>query len=155
MSDLSKNGPAVLVVEDEPNELKALLIGLELEGFQVVGASSGAEALARLGEVRYAIALIDLMLPETNGIQLAREVKLKHPDVATILMSAYHLSPVQLARADTGAVGFVPKPFRFDELVQFIRTKVDPRQSQLNVTAPGTDRERGMTSPFDVPETAG
>lgn len=145
----------MLVVEDEPNELKALLIGLELEGFRVVGAASGSEAIARLGASQYAIALVDLMLPETNGIQLAREIKLKHPEVATILMSAYHLSPVQLARADTGAVGFVPKPFRFDELVQFIRAKVDPRQSQPGPIGPATDHDRGLSSPFDVPESAG
>ncbi len=156
MPDLTKNGHAVLVVEDEPNELKALMIGLELEGFQVVGATSGTEAIARLGEADYSAALVDLMLPGTNGIQLAREIKLKHPEVATILMSAYHLSPGLVARADTGAVGFVPKPFRFDELVRFIRAKVDPqRASSPNVALTRPEADTGMIAPFDVPDTAG
>ena len=156
MPNLTNDRPAVLVVEDEPNELKALLIGLELEGFQVVGAASGNEAITHLDTADYSVALVDLMLPETNGIQLAREIKLKHPSVATILMSAYHLSPVQLARAETGAVGFVPKPFRFDELVHFIRAKVDPRHVRLaSPTRTHPERDGGMSSPFDVPESAG
>jgi len=156
MAKLTNDNPVVLVVEDEPNELKALTIGLELEGFDVIGAANGSEALSRLDDADYSVALVDLMLPETNGIQLAREIKIKRPEVATILMSAYHLSPVQLARAETGAVGFVPKPFRFEELVHFIRTKVDPRSAPLAPpTSPQPERDGGMSSPFDVPESAG
>jgi len=153
MNDVSTNGkPRVLVVDDNPGEVKALRIGLDLEGFDVTGVNGGQDALTRLGEHPYSLVLIDMMMPEMNGLELARAVRDAHPTVPTILMSAYHLSPVQLARADTGAVGFVPKPFDFEELVQFIRRKIGlgaEREAPARRARPG---RAGLGSPFDVPE---
>lgn len=157
MSDASTNGkPRVLVVDDNPGEVKALRIGLDLEGFSVTGVTGGKQALSQLAEEPYALVLIDMMMPGMNGLELARAVRSAYPMVPTILMSAYHLSPVQLARADTGAVGFVPKPFDFEELVRFIRRKIGlhiERESR----EPGRTRSNraGLSSPFDVPEPTG
>ena len=103
--------PKLLIVDDDPNEMNSLAIGLRLEGFDAVGVNTGTEALALMEQTDYAAVLIDLMMPEMNGLQLARRIRSDHPDTITIMMSAYHLSPVQLAKADTGVVGFVPKPF--------------------------------------------
>ena len=148
------NGLSVLVVDHDANELKSLLIGLKLEGFTVAGASSSAAALDVLAGSRFDVALIDLMIPETNGLQLSRSIRAAFPLVTTILMSAYHLSVTQLVRADTGAVGFVPKPFRFDDLVQFLHAKaargsVAPATPYVAPTA-----ENGLHSPFELPQTA-
>ena len=146
---------AILVIDDDLNELKALIIGLQLEGFHVQGVSTSTEALAALDEQRYDVALIDLMMPEMNGLQLARAVRSTHPEVATILMSAYHLSPIQLARADTGAVGFVPKPFRFDELVAFVRAKIGGARPAAPAPPkrPSTLGDGALHAPFDVPDS--
>ncbi|MDD5307350.1 MAG: response regulator [Deltaproteobacteria bacterium] len=151
-----ETGPSVLVVDDDPNELRALVIGLRLEGFDAAGAPDGSTAQRMLAEKTYAAAIIDLMMPEINGLQLARALRTSFPAVITILMSAYHLSPKQLSRADTGAMGFVPKPFRFDELVRFIRSKIDPRAAS---DAPfesrrGTRTRNGEPDffpPFEIP----
>jgi CheY-like chemotaxis protein len=157
MNDESTNGrPQILVVDDNPGEVKALCIGLELEGFMVNSVTEGQDALTRLSENPYSAVLIDMMMPGMNGLELARAVRDSHPAVPTILMSAYHLSPVQLARADTGAVGFVPKPFDFEELVRFIRRKIglDPER---DLGEPGGARpgRAGLATPFDVPKSAG
>jgi CheY-like chemotaxis protein len=154
MNDVSTNGkPRVLVVDDNPGEVKALRIGLDLEGFLVTGVTAGRDALTQLGEHPYALVLIDMMMPEMNGLELARAVRDAHPTIPTILMSAYHLSPVQLARADTGAVGFVPKPFDFEELVRFIRRKIG-LGAERETTPPQRSHpgRAGLGSPFDVPE---
>jgi DNA-binding NtrC family response regulator len=156
MNDATHNGkPLVLVVDDNPGEVRALRIGLDLEGFDVTGVTGAADALGKLDERVYSLVLIDMMMPGMNGLELARAVRAAHPRVPTILMSAYHLSPMQLARADTGAVGFVPKPFDFDELVRFIRRKLGlpaARDSrELRATGPGRAR---LGTPFDVPDTA-
>jgi DNA-binding response OmpR family regulator len=65
------------------------------------------------------------MMPGTNGIQLARVLRDRHPATRVVLTSAYHLSERQLLRADCGAVGFVPKPFDLSELARFLRAKLN------------------------------
>ena len=103
--------PRVLVVDDEANQARVMAIGLRIEGFEVETAASSAEALERLAAQPFDLAIVDLMMPGTNGIQLARLVRDRHPRTRVVLTSAYHLSERQLVRADCGAVGFVPKPF--------------------------------------------
>lgn len=69
------------------------------------------------------LALIDLMMPGLNGLELARQIRSLFPSVRVVLSSAYHLSARQVERADCGAVGFVPKPYRLAELCSFLRSK--------------------------------
>jgi DNA-binding response OmpR family regulator len=116
--------PRVLVVEEQANQARVMAIGLRIEGFDVETASSSVEALELLGARAFDIAIVDLMLPGTNGIQLARLVRDRHPGTRVILTSAYHVSERQLARADCGATGFVPKPLDLGELAQFLRNKI-------------------------------
>ncbi|MCP4674286.1 MAG: response regulator [Deltaproteobacteria bacterium] len=142
-------GQGILVVDDDPNEMRSLVIGLRLEGFDAVGAASGPDALSTLEQKSFQAVIIDLMMPEMNGLQLARAVRSAHPSTTTILMSAYHLSPVQLARADTGVVGFVPKPFCFEELVHFINSKIDPNGAEMPASI-STSVDNGLHAPIDV-----
>jgi DNA-binding response OmpR family regulator len=114
----------VLVVDDEANHVRVLSIGLRIEGFEVLAAQHAEAALAALDAQPADIAIIDLMMPGTNGIQLARELRVRAPQMRVILTSAYHLSERQLLRADCGAVGFVPKPYDLTELARFLRTKL-------------------------------
>jgi two-component system alkaline phosphatase synthesis response regulator PhoP len=148
------NGPSVLVVDHDANELKALMIGLKLEGFHVAGASSSAAAIEALAGGRFDVAIIDLMIPETNGLQLSRTIRAQFPEVTTILMSAYHLSMAQLVRANTGAVGFVPKPFRFDDLVRFVHAKAARTSSAPATPYANTAGDNGLHAPFELPRTA-
>jgi DNA-binding response OmpR family regulator len=117
--------PRVLIVDDEENQRRALSIGLRLEGFDVVVAGSSQEALTTLSAAPSAIdiALIDLMMPGLNGLELARQMRSLFPTVRVVLSSAYHLSARQVERADCGAIGFVPKPYRLAELCSFLRAK--------------------------------
>ncbi len=116
-----ENLTRVLVVDDDHNELRALTICLKLEGFNVVGVTSGNAAVDMLKKREFAVALIDLMMPNMNGIQLAREIRTMSPSTKTVLMSAYTLSRSQLNKMDIGVVGFVTKPFEFEQLVSFIK----------------------------------
>jgi DNA-binding response OmpR family regulator len=101
-------------------------IGLRLEGFDVEIAPESDAALRMLDEHPFEIAMVDLMMPVTNGMQLTRLIRDRHPDTRVVLMSAYHLSERQLLRADCGAVGFVPKPFDLSDLAHFLRSKLRP-----------------------------
>lgn len=117
--------PRVLIVDDEENQRRTLSIGLKLEGFDVVVAGSSQEALQLLTSdgATIDLALIDLMMPGLNGLDLARQLRRLFPHVRVVLSSAYHLSARQVERADCGAIGFVPKPYRLAELSSFLRAK--------------------------------
>jgi DNA-binding response OmpR family regulator len=117
--------PRILIVDDEENQRRTLSIGLRLEGFDVVVAGGSQEALTALSASPGSIdvALIDLMMPGLNGLELSRQIRSLFPGVRVVLSSAYHLSARQVERADCGAIGFVPKPYRLAELCSFLRAK--------------------------------
>ena len=144
----------LLIVDDDQNEMNSLAIGLRLEGFDADGVDSGNAALAALKNKKYAAVLIDLMMPEMNGLQLARQIRTSFPHAITILMSAYHLSPVQLAKADTGVVGFVPKPFCFEDLVVFLYQKLD-EESRTADSRANPESGHGLSTPIEIPTIIG
>ena len=125
--------PRVLVVDDEQNHVRVLSIGLRIEGFDVTTAHDAASALESLDEAPADLAIVDLMMPGTNGIELSRLVRERHPATRILLTSAYHLSERQLLRADCGAVGFVPKPYDLAELARFIHSKLAAPRSVSSV----------------------
>lgn len=114
----------ILIVDDEENHRKTLSIGLRLEGFDVSEACDGEGALRCLEAGPVDLAIVDLMMPGINGLDLARRMRFRHPDVRVLLTSAYHLSARQIERADVGAVGFMPKPYQLRELVTYLRAKL-------------------------------
>jgi DNA-binding response OmpR family regulator len=114
----------VLVVDDEVDQLRLLTRSLELEGFAVLGAGSATEALGILAKERVALALVDLMMPGTNGLELARLIHKALPTLPVALMSAYRLSEAQIARTNCGVVGLLPKPCGIAELGSFLRAKL-------------------------------
>ncbi len=117
----------VLIVDDEPNQRRTLSIGLRLEGFEVLTAGSATEALEVLAAGPADIVMADLMMPGVNGLEFARQLRTLYPGVPVVLTSAYHLSERQLARADAGVVGFVPKPCAMGEVAKFLQAKVTAR----------------------------
>jgi DNA-binding response OmpR family regulator len=114
----------ILIVDDEENHRRTLALGLRLEGFEVVEAADVEEALAMLDGGSVDLAIVDLMMHGINGLDLARRLRFRRPEIRVVLTSAYHLSERQIARADVGAIGFVPKPYHLDELVRFLRGKL-------------------------------
>ena len=117
----------ILLIDTPDGDASLLASALRVEGFPVVIASTASEARVILDREPVMLALVDLMLRTdagTNGLELAREIKLGHPLLRVLLTSAYHLSERQLERADCGVSGFIPKPYDIVEVVSFIRAKV-------------------------------
>lgn len=129
--------PRILVVDDASNQARVTAIGLRIEGFDVETAEDADGALGLLASRAFDLAVLDLMMPGTNGIQLARLLRERHPTTRVVLTSAYHLSERQLIRADCGAVGFVPKPFNLTDLAQFLRSKLSPSEVPSPFGMPG------------------
>jgi DNA-binding response OmpR family regulator len=122
----------VLVVDDEANHVRVLAIGLRIEGFDVLTATDADSAHRALAQnAGIDLVIVDLMMPGTNGIQFARDLRQRYPEMRVVLTSAYHLSERQLVRADCGAVGFVPKPYDLTELARFLRSKLPSCENEL------------------------
>jgi DNA-binding response OmpR family regulator len=115
----------ILIVDDEPNQCRSLAICLRLEGYEVFEAVCGEQALKQLENTSVHLAIVDLMMPRINGIELARRIRFRYPQIVIVLTSAFHLSERQLDRLKLGAIAFVPKPFVFDELAGFLRNKLE------------------------------
>lgn len=133
----------ILLVDTPDGDASLLASALRVEGFQVALATSATEARAALAREPVAVALVDLMLKKdgaTNGLELARELKIAHPAMRVMLTSAYYLSERQLERADCGVSGFIPKPYDVTEVVSFIRAKVSgpPSSRRLWHAEPGS-----------------
>lgn len=117
----------ILIVDDEANHRRSLSISLRMEGYEVIEAPDGEHALAKIAEQAVDIVVCDLMMPRVDGLELARRLRFTHPTTRVILMSAYHLTRAQLERAQVGEIGFLPKPYAFEQL----RAQLDSCLSDL------------------------
>jgi DNA-binding response OmpR family regulator len=110
----------ILVVDDEPTLRETLAEALEADGFQVVTAADGREALARFREHRPDLVVLDLMLPELSGIEVCRIIR--HESGVPILMLTARSSELdKVVGLELGADDYVTKPFSLRELTARIR----------------------------------
>jgi two-component system, OmpR family, response regulator RegX3 len=110
----------VLVVEDEPSYQEALNVGLTVEGFVVVGASTLAQARVLMSNNRPDLVLLDVMLPDGSGIDYCREIY-DSSRVPVIMVSARASEVDIVLGLEIGAADYVTKPFRLRELVARMR----------------------------------
>lgn len=112
--------PTVLLVEDEPSFVEALQIGLSREGFNVVVARDGEEALSVFAEHNPDLILLDVMLPKMSGIDVCREIR-KTSQVPIIMVTAKSEEIDTVVGLEVGADDYVTKPYRVRELVARMR----------------------------------
>ena len=110
----------VLVVEDEASFVEALTIGLRREGFDVVVATDGMQALELFDEVQPDIVLLDVMLPKISGIDVCRELR-KRTQIPIIMVTAKGAEIDTGVGLEVGADDYVTKPYRLRELVARMR----------------------------------
>lgn len=118
-------GP-VLLVEDEPNIRETLAFLLEMEGFAVVTAQDGHDALRRVRETEPRVMLLDAMLPGLDGFEVCRIVRSDPRFAATVVIMVTAMGqPADRERAlAAGAHHFVTKPFDDEALIALIRQHV-------------------------------
>lgn len=114
------SGANVLVVDDDPAILRMIRRSLEARGYDVEGAASGAEFEAALRRLHPDVILLDLVLPDADGIDLVTGVR-KHSAVPIIVLSAMGDEPRKVRALDEGADDYLTKPFGMDELLARIR----------------------------------
>ena len=115
--------PLVLVADDEPRITKLVQIALSEEGFRVVTANGGEEALVKAEEVRPDIILLDIVMPDLDGIEVMRQLRERRP-VPVILLTAKGSTADKAKGLDLGADDYVAKPFHPDELAARVRAVI-------------------------------
>ena len=116
-------GPTVLIVDDEPALAKALSINLRARHWDVITASNGVAALEAAAKRPIDLAIIDLGLPDMDGIEVIEGIR-GWSRVPIIVLSARHDSDEKVAALDAGADDYVTKPFGMDELLARLRANL-------------------------------
>ncbi|GAA1267649.1 response regulator [Arthrobacter pascens] len=110
----------VLIVDDEPQLLRALQVNLHAEGYRVLTALDGATALAHAETAHPDVIVLDLGLPDINGVDVITRIR-RTSGTPIIVLSARHGSVEKVRALDAGADDYVTKPFGLDELLARLR----------------------------------
>jgi DNA-binding response OmpR family regulator len=111
----------ILVVDDEPDIVLGLRDALEFEGFRVIAAGKGKEALALARSEDPDAIVLDLMLPDVNGYAVCEELRRQRPLVPIIMLTARSQEADKIRGLDVGADDYVTKPFGVNELIARMR----------------------------------
>jgi DNA-binding response OmpR family regulator len=114
----------ILLVEDDERISEPLLRVLAAEGFEVVHAATGGEGLAIVNSRRPDLLLLDLTLPDIDGLDVCRKVREDRPEMPIIMLTARAEEMDVIVGLGAGADDYVPKPFRLAELVARIKARL-------------------------------
>lgn len=132
MSTDAKRAPTVLVIDDEPQIRRLLRVTLEGGGYRVVDAASGNDGLVQAAQCRPEVIVLDLGLPDMDGIQVLKRFR-EWSRVPVIVLSVRDREGDKIAALDNGADDYVTKPFSSGELLARLRAALRH--------APGEDAE--------------
>lgn len=130
MSGVVYNHIKVLVVEDEENIQNFIRLGLKANGFSVLCAADGNEALSVAMKENPHIVILDVMLPQMNGFEVCKEIK-KHTKASVIMLTARDGIEDKITGLDAGADDYMVKPFDFRELVARIHARLRSEHTTL------------------------
>jgi DNA-binding response OmpR family regulator len=134
--------PVVLLVDDDPAIRRAVGAGLELEGFAVVPASGGRPALEAARTVRPAVVLLDLTMPDLDGLEVLRRLRADGHDVPICVLSARDDVDDRVTGLQAGADDYVVKPFALEEVVARLHALLRRR--------PVTDQQRLVVGDIEL-----
>ena len=119
------NKISILLVEDEENLQEALRLNLELENYEVTTASDGAEALKAVQKEHFDVMILDVMLPEIDGITVCETIRLQNNNIPILILSAKNTSTDRVLGLKKGADDYLTKPFNLEELLLRVNKLVE------------------------------
>jgi len=127
----------ILVIDDDPSLLRALRLGLQASGHQVVTAVNGEQGISQAAVASPDVVVLDIGLPDIDGQAVCRRIR-QWSEVPILILSASGTEDRKVAALDGGADDYVTKPFGMAELEARIRTAIRHRASQPDGQAPAT-----------------
>lgn len=129
------NKKSILLVEDEENLQEALKLNLELENYEITSAFDGAEALKAVTAEHFDLIILDVMLPEIDGITVCETIRLTDPDIPILILSARNSSADRIMGLKKGADDYLTKPFNLEELLLRVN-KLIQKSERLSTKIP-------------------
>lgn len=121
----------VLMVDDEIAFITPLVKRLKRRGLDVLSASSGKEALDTLRDNEIDVVLLDISMPEVDGIQTLGDIKKQHPQVEVLMLTAHANSDIVISSLSMGAYDYLCKPVDVEEIVRKIEDAMQRRKHSL------------------------
>jgi two-component system response regulator AtoC len=125
---------SILIVDDEQLTLRTISRALRDEGFEVLLAETGERALELFAEERPDLALVDVVLPGLDGLEVLRRIKEQNPAAIVLMMSAYHVVERAVEAMKLGAYDYLVKPFRVADMVNTIRRAMEVMALRVRIT---------------------
>jgi two-component system, OmpR family, alkaline phosphatase synthesis response regulator PhoP len=135
MSEKSK--ASILLVEDEENLHEALKLNLELEGYSVSSAVDGSEALKAVDQEYFDLVILDVMLPEVDGITVAETIRVHNNQVPILILSAKNTSADRVLGLKKGADDYLTKPFNLEELLLRVQKLIEKNKKMQDRSSVG------------------
>lgn len=134
----------ILVADDEPSMRLNIIELLEEEGYSILQASNGSEAIQLAVEHQPLLVLMDIKMPELSGLQALKTIKNKLPQIPIVIFTAYGSNEKPIEAMKAGAFDYLEKPFDIDEFLSIVNTAVEQRKkldSLNNNLSPNHDNE--------------
>ena len=126
---------SILLVEDEENLQEALKLNLELEGYEVTSSYDGAHALQMVRKEHFDLIILDVMLPELDGITVCETIRLNSLDLPILILSAKNSSADRVLGLKKGADDYLTKPFNLEELLIRVKNLIK-KNEQISIKQP-------------------
>ena len=122
---------SILLVEDEENLHDALKLNLELEGYEITSAYDGNEALKAIKDEYFDLIIMDVMLPQMDGVSVTETIRIQNNEVPILILSAKNSSADRVLGLKKGADDYMVKPFNLEELLLRV-DKLISKNKKLN-----------------------
>src|SRR5689334_9663760 len=142
---------SILVVDDEVEIREGLETLLASDGYSVASVESGSAGLTKLEERPFDLLLLDVSLPDRNGLELLREIRRRDPHLSVVLITAYGSIDMARAAFKGGALDYITKPWSNDELLAQVAQAVESRRLREE----NVHLKRALKQRFNFPNIIG
>jgi len=129
---MSEKKLSILLVEDEGNLHEALKLNLEMEGYEVSSAFDGPQALKSVQNEYFDLIILDVMLPELDGISVSENIRIQGNEVPILILSAKNSSADRVLGLKKGADDYLTKPFNLEELLLRVNKLIHKNKRMLS-----------------------
>jgi signal transduction histidine kinase len=135
---------AILIIDDETKLCQSIQRLLETEGYNVDFVETGQEGIKQGTLTEFDVVLIDLKLPDIDGLQVLKEIKSVHPNSIYFIITGYPSYDSAMESTRLGAFGYIPKPFSTDELIRRIEQGLEHRLLIIEASRLKKEREENL-----------
>jgi len=134
---IEKKKLSILLVEDEENLHEALKLNLELEGYDVTSSYDGAAAMNAVNTEYFDLIILDIMLPEMDGISVTETIRLRNIEIPILILSARNSSADRVLGLKKGADDYLVKPFNLEELLLRVHKLIEKNKKLQDKSSVG------------------